>query len=74
MCYFCSLCSYSKVRRQSFNIFQGHINSHNPQDELVWKFLRFLKENQWGVKSHFKSHLRVLLFLLDEFSPSVHSN
>lgn len=40
--YLCSVCSYSKLRRQSLDIFQGDINGHNPQDELV---LRFLREN-----------------------------
>lgn len=44
--YLCRVCSYSEARRQSLDIFQGDINSHNPQDELVLKFLGFLKENQ----------------------------
>lgn len=35
--------SYSKPRRESLDIFQGDINSHDPQDELV---LGFLRENQ----------------------------
>lgn len=40
------MCSYSEARRQSLDIFQGDINSHNPQDELALKFLGFLKEKQ----------------------------
>lgn len=47
--YLCSVCSYSKSRCQSLNIFQGNINSHNPQDELVLRFLRE-KKRKSGVE------------------------
>lgn len=53
--YLCSVCSYSEARRQSLDIFQGDINSHNPQDELVLKFLRFLKENHRGERATYES-------------------
>lgn len=36
----CLCCSYSILRRQPPDVFQGHIYSHNPQDELVLRFLR----------------------------------
>lgn len=36
--------SYSKPRCESLDIFQGDINSHYPQDELV---LRFLRKKHW---------------------------
>lgn len=34
------VCSYSKTRSKPLDIFQGDINSHNPQDELVLRLLR----------------------------------
>lgn len=35
--------SYGKARSQPLDIFERNIDSHNPQNELVW---RFLKENR----------------------------
>lgn len=35
--------SYREARRQSLDVFQGHVHGHNPQDELVLVLGGFLE-------------------------------
>lgn len=54
-----SVCvSYREAGRQSLDVFQGHVHSHNPQDELVLVLGGFLERK--ALVSPGRGRVRVL--------------
>lgn len=66
------VCSYSEARRQPLDVFQGHVNGHDPQDELVLKLLSFLKEKQWGQEHALSPDTRLDVWQLTSSSVQTH--